>query len=411
MTLHAGIAEHIITPSLKKPVFLAGFGRNRRATAVHDDLTIRALALQSGRTAVVLAALDLIGFFRWHAQDVRKMLRKTCPDFDLILASTHTHHGPDTMGLYGPSAFTPGLDPEYLAWLKATIARTLVQAVDHLQPVSLKTCCLSVPGVAMNARDPEIVDEELTCIQFLDLEEDKILATVMNFPCHPEVLFDENTIITADYPHFLRKTVEAETNGFCLFFSGALGGMMTPDVEDHSFEEAEAMGQRLAAEGLACLQQAAPINNPMLEHKRQEFSTPLFSPLLRLAMITGVIKGGPTWKRQKITETNLIRIGPAWFVSVPGELLPKLGLRIKSLLRQAGAQCPGIIGLANDETGYILPEADYRYPLNPFKPGSHYEETMSLGPKIGLRLMTAIEKLIAQEEKRSNASAVEEKGD
>ena len=33
-----GYAQTIITPSLDKPVFLAGFGHNRRAKTIHDDL-------------------------------------------------------------------------------------------------------------------------------------------------------------------------------------------------------------------------------------------------------------------------------------------------------------------------------------------------------------------------------------
>ena len=45
-----GYAQNIITPSLERPVFLAGFGQNRRATAIHDDLYVRALALRSSGT-------------------------------------------------------------------------------------------------------------------------------------------------------------------------------------------------------------------------------------------------------------------------------------------------------------------------------------------------------------------------
>ncbi len=394
MPLTAGYAQNIITPVLDKPVFLAGFGRNRRATAVHDDLYVRALALKTETTAIVLAAVDLIGFFRWHMLDVREAFHKSCPDYDLILASTHTHHGPDTMGLYGPKTFTSGVDPDYMASLKQTITRTLVAAATHRSEVRLKACALNVTGLAINARDPEIRDEALTCLQFLS--GNAVVATLMDYACHPEVLFDENTVITSDYPGFLRKAVEEETNAPCLFFSGALGGMMTPDVEDHSFEEAEVMGKTLAAAGLAALGKAPLFENPSVIHRRKVFTTPLFSPLLRLAMITGVMKGGPTWKAKKTTEANLLRVGPAWLACVPGELLPKLGLQIKEQMQDAGATVVGVIGLANDETGYILPEEDYHYPANPFEPGEHYEETNSIGPKIGPRLMAAIKVLIKE---------------
>jgi hypothetical protein len=63
-------------------------------------------------------------------------------------------------------------------------------------------------------------------------------------------------------------------------------------------------------------------------------------------------------------------------------------------MRQAGAGTAGVIGLANDELGYILPKGDFRYPINPFKPSHHYEETMSVGREIGPLVVEAIQSLI-----------------
>jgi hypothetical protein len=51
--------------------------------------------------------------------------------------------------------------------------------------------------------------------------------------------------------------------------------------------------------------------------------------------------------------------------------------------------------LANDELGYILPQEDYVYPEDPFEPGDHYEETMSVGPEAGPRLLSALRAMLA----------------
>jgi hypothetical protein len=97
----------------------------------------------------------------------------------------------------------------------------------------------------------------------------------------------------------------------------------------------------------------------------------------------------------KITsEINLIKIGPAWFATIPGELLPKLGLVLKAGMRAAGAQAAGVICLANDELGYILPAEDFRFPLNPFKPGKHYEETNSISKEMGPAVVEAVRSLL-----------------
>ncbi|MBN1665871.1 MAG: neutral/alkaline non-lysosomal ceramidase N-terminal domain-containing protein [Anaerolineales bacterium] len=396
-----GYAQTDITPALERPVYLAGFGQNRRATGVHDPLYARALALQQGDTSLVLCALDLIGFFQDAVQQVTGRVQVEFPDVQLIIASTHTHHGPDTMGLWGPDDRRRGVDERYYAALKDQVVVTILDSLQRLQPVAhFKTGAIQAPGLAKNARDPEIRDEELTCLQFLD-EHSNPMATVVDFPCHPEVLWEHNPIITSDYPGVLRQQIEAVTGAPAVFFSGALGGMMTPDVQEHSFAEAEAMGRALAQVALDCLANAPSQRAGEIELavRRSWFEVRLSNILFQVAIRRGLL---PDPRQQKglfkgpvRSQVNLVCIGGCWLVTVPGELLPKLGLQIKAQLRAGGAPVTGIIGLANDELGYILPPEDFRYPLNPLAPGEHYEETMSISKQIGPRMMAAVAALLA----------------
>ena len=117
------------------------------------------------------------------------------------------------------------------------------------------------------------------------------------------------------------------------------------------------------------------------------------NPLFAMAMEAGLLADSLIGAGEVVTEANLLKIGPAWLATAPGELLPKLGLETKARLRAAGAGVPAVIGLANDELGYILPQEEFVYPENPFEPGDHYEETMSIGPEAGPRLMEAIREL------------------
>jgi len=234
--MRLGYSQAIITPSLEKTVYLAGFGQNRTAESIHDDLFVRAAAISDGDTTLVLCALDLIGFFQNDVREIIQRVQITAPDVQIIIASTHTHHGPDTQGLWGPDDKTRGVDEDYLLALKEKIAQTIEQSlVLEFKADRLKVGSVHVPGTAKNARDPEIVDDELTVLQFLS-PEGKPALTIMDFPCHPEVLWEHNLHITSDYPGQLRKRVEAQTKAPAVFFSGALGGMMTPDVEENSFE-------------------------------------------------------------------------------------------------------------------------------------------------------------------------------
>lgn len=391
-----GYAQTVLTPALDRPVFLAGFGNNRRAKNIHDDLFARVLSISDGSTTVVLCALDLIGFFQIDVQNIIKTLsgdqvfKQINPH--VVIASTHTHHGPDTMGLWGPDQKTRGVDEEWLSLIKPRIVTTILAALADMRIAEVCFTSVHVPGVAKNARNPEIVDDELTLAQFVG-EKGNPLATLFDFPCHPEVLWDHNPSITSDYPGFLRLEVEKITAAPCIFFSGALGGMMTPDVQDHSFDEAQVMGTRLAQEGVRALAglAAEPVK---LQYQSTLIKARLTNILYKLAFLRKLLPDIRDKAGRVTSQVGLLRIGGLWLATVPGEMLPKLGLAVKQDLLKAGAQVAGVIGLANDELGYILPAEDFKYPWNPFNPGSHYEETNSIGKEIGPSVVAGIGSLL-----------------
>jgi hypothetical protein len=346
----------------------------------------------------VLVALDLIGFFRHDVYEVIETL-KVSEAFrvlkpEVLIASVHPHHGPDTMGMWGPDAKTNGVDMDYMRSLKEKIAATILASLVDLQPVTVKTTSVHVPGLAKNARNPEIVDDELTLAQFVGQIGNLPYVSLFNFPCHPEVLWEHNPHITADYVGYLRAEVERQTGAPCIFFAGALGGMMTPDVKDHSFEEAGFMGTKLAQEGVQALGAVDGEKWDAVSVQKKMIEIELNNPLFKLAMSMKVLPDVRNQAGRIETEVNLIKIGGLWFAAVPGELLPKLGLQLKAQMKAAGAQVAGVIGLANDEQGYILPVEDFKFPLNPFKPGKHYEETNSIGKGIAPAVMDGIASLL-----------------
>ena len=391
-----GYAQTVITPSLDKPVYLAGFGQNRRAETVHDDLYARVLTIQTEEITLVLVALDLIGFFQQDMKDVVEALKVPDVNLHVVIASTHTHHGPDTMGLWGPDQKTCGVDLDYMHVIKQKIVDVIHASLSKLEPASVKWTSVHVPGLVKNARNPEIMDDELTLLQFVGQVGNLPYATLFNFPCHPEVLWDMNPNITSDYVHTLREEVEKQTGAPCIFFSGALGGMMTPDVKDHSFEEAEFMGRKLAEEGLKALGEVKSSNQlSVISVAKKEIKARLTNILYKLAFGRKLLPDTRDKQGCIPTEVNLIRIGGLWLATVPGELLPKLGLQLKAWMKAAGAQVTGVIGLANDELGYILPVEDFKYPWNPFKPGAHYEETNSIGKDITPKVMDAVKEMVS----------------
>lgn len=396
MTLHIGYAQSVITPSLDRPVYLAGFGQNRRALTIHDDLYARALALTDGSTSVVLVAVDLIGLGHNVYLALQNRLCTTHPGAGLLIAATHTHHGPDTIGLWGPDESTSGVDPAYMAGLQTQIADTADRALSATIPAQFRAASIDVPGVVRNGRDPEILDQELTCHQFFSPVDNSVLATWLIFPCHPEVLWDNNLHITADYIDAMRCTVEAASGAPCLVMVGALGGMMTPAMPGHTFDDAERMGIVLAEAALSALHKAAPKPLTRFAYRRHELVLPMQNPLFEAAQQAGLLPDLKTDEGMVKTEASLVQLGDSWFIGVPGELLPELGLQFKAMLKKSGAQQAAVIGLANDELGYILPDEGFVTPKDWFEPGDSYEESMSVCPHAGSSLTAAIRTLLSQ---------------
>jgi hypothetical protein len=56
-----------------------------------------------------------------------------------------------------------------------------------------------------------------------------------------------------------------------------------------------------------------------------------------------------------------------------------------------------LIGLADDELGYILPDDEFVTPTDYMRPGQQYEESMSPGPNTGSLVLDAAKRLIVNQ--------------
>lgn len=299
-----------------------------------------------------------------------------------------------------------------------------------------------VANVLSDHRDPWVVDPNVGAARFVDEQGDTIV-TLLNWACHPETAADENTLWSADYVHALRRTVEQGSQwatapgrpgvgGPALFISGALGGMMTtlgvsvtnPDGDTYqaaSFEKADSIGQIIGEMALDALDVGESITDPKLRFMAQSFPLVVANTNFLFAFDAGIIE------REVIdvdgsqgieTEMAIVDIGPLRMVTVPGELLPELAVGgydgshvhapgvplvdptnpnppnldaapagpylLERLAAEDPLRYPWIIGLGNDELGYIIPEYDFivddALPYFNEAEGDHYEETNSIGP-------------------------------
>ena len=95
-------------------VWMAGFQPGRYATGVHDPLMARALAMQTGNVTYMVISLDLVGLLYVRVRKMRDAIQQKTgvPAGHIIIACTHTHSGPDTIGLWGGLPGLSGLNEE-----------------------------------------------------------------------------------------------------------------------------------------------------------------------------------------------------------------------------------------------------------------------------------------------------------
>lgn len=112
------MAKTAISPPLgtdRPPVWIAGYNNGRQATAIHDDIWARCMlvrVIDGNKTkSIALVSLDLIGYFYPETLKIRRLFKQKYPNLPIdyiLVASTHTHEGPDTLGLWGKTNHESG---------------------------------------------------------------------------------------------------------------------------------------------------------------------------------------------------------------------------------------------------------------------------------------------------------------
>ncbi len=129
----AGACAQDITPT-KFPISVNGGMSDRQATAVHDRLHARCLALDDGTHKLVLVVCDSCMIPRAITDAAKELARKTTgiPPECITISATHTHTAPTVGGV-----FQSDPDEGYVEYLKEKIAAGIAKAVANLEPARI----------------------------------------------------------------------------------------------------------------------------------------------------------------------------------------------------------------------------------------------------------------------------------
>jgi hypothetical protein len=396
--LKVGVGKAIITPDPLLPVS-GGVGAGRTATAKQGELTARAMVLQQGETKVAIVQLDLLGFPSILCARVHKQVPRIPAD-NILIGSTHTHSAPDCYGFPGLDG-KPSGDLKYMDFVCNQAAIAVNQALDNLQTAQLKIATGDAKGkIAYNYYAPELYDPRMSVIQAIT-PAGKTIGTLVNYAVHPEVLGNGVGLVSPDLVGPLCDKLEADLGGMGMFMNGAQGGMVTADNrildkpsepinakwhDARVWDECLRIGNLMASEAERIVKDAAPQTDPAVACYSKEVKFPVESRLMWTIILASPLKYPHNDDKSISTRLNLVNIGDAQILTIPGEALPNIGYYLK---RHMKGKNNLLFGLTNDAFGYILTKVDF----NSFKRYEYVSGT-SLGEMTGEILIENALKLI-----------------
>ena len=416
-------------------IYLAGFGNDRPAKGCADDIWVRTLVVDDGETRIAFTSLDIVGALEHGAWSgfahARALLDPGVGIDTFIWSSTHSHQGPDTIGLWGTDTTVDGKFPLYLQFIDRQVAKAIEVAVGDLRPVARVRAMHVGPEedpalrglqVRTRCRPPFIFDDELRALAFEDAS-GETLATLLNWSTHPESLESENELVSSDFVHYIRDEVESRVGGTSVYFSGDLGAAEIvgdscvggaparnddgsnefDNRDDIGFPRTEEIGRAVGDAIVRGLAEADEVAVSSIDVRSKTYRFAASNLTFELGRQIGVLDLDPeiydsakcpgsdglcgTVEQHAIVLNDGAGKAQVEIVTLPGEVFPELYLGVENHRR---TDCPEadtglppepsirdamssehrfVIGLSPDEIGYIVPAYDYQ-PANIFDEAS-----------------------------------------
>jgi hypothetical protein len=320
------------------------------------------LVIQSGQRRVGLVSLDLLGLadaavdgMPAFKERIVAAAKGVIAADDLMLASTHTHSGPESLALSELYQTQPFQD--WVRHLAERVGAALAEAGQGMRPARLAAGTGHAPGLGENRRiktsrgitsaravrptdtvfGPEgPADDRVLVLAFLD-EADRPLAALVNATAHPvyEMCIKQ---VSPDYPGELCRILEARHGGArVLFLQGAAGNINPPNVSTG------------AGDAIRHAETLAGVVDRVFAHLEPMPGNELGLRWRQVNLPARDLQGEPQAEPLRAT-LGAVRLGDASLVLLPGEPFVEIGLAVS-----AASPFPftAVAGYAEEYIGYI----------------------------------------------------------
>ncbi len=400
-----GAATADITPD--GPVNLGGFGlgdgtvipdaimgRGGFGEARSERIRARAIVFDDGEQTIALTDIETQGMFAayqdgpYGLSDIADQVAKDIPGLPadhILIASDHTHSGPDTIGAWG------GVPPAYLKYIHDQTVKAIEDAYAGRVLADVRAGHSDASDLVYNqsctealnqSKDPEYPGPDVCATPGKDgffrvvqatNGNGAVVATFAAYAAHATGGGGDG--LHGDWPQFLSDRMTAAFGGVGLAMEGANGGTQPcrttcaftkPDNPGYNEPNRKtALMLNYMAHVEDSLAHAAPVRGPVgaAQTKIREAIT---GPTV-LGLFTGGHRIGARLLRSHENPwvvgntvrsvASALRVGGVLFAGTPGEGFPAIGGGVRDAVSDEQEVIQ--LGLANDQLGYLIAPVSY----------------------------------------------------
>jgi hypothetical protein len=370
-------------------------GRGGRGEKRSETIRSRATVVDDGKTAVAIANIETQGYFAAYQDGpygLRDMAARVAADIpalkvgNILIASDHTHSGPDTIGVWG------GVADDYLRYIADQTVAAIEAAYADRKFASLRAGHSDAPDLIYNqsctealnqSKEPDYPGPDVCATPGKDgmfrvlqatAPSGNVLLTFAAYAAHATAGGGDG--VHGDWPQFLSDAMTTEYGGTGLAMVGALGGTQPcrtacafTDPKNPGYNIGDRKSAYIANYGAHvrdALAHAVPVTGPVRAAQgfiREAITGPAVTGLFTAGsyMGAGIYRNheSPWVNGQTIrTIASAIRIGNVAIVGTPGEGFPRIGQDVRDALGTSATEVIQL-GLANDQLGYLIAPASY----------------------------------------------------
>lgn len=285
-----GVAREDITPPVGIFSRTWGAAKNNTAAGIHRPLTMTVLTLQDDPESPPLVLIDTdLGW--WGSLSFERKFRKRVLD-ELKLAPqqymfscTQTHSVPPLCipepQWQGGEILSAFVERVFDAVLQATRQALATARAGTLEWHTGRCALASNRDLPQGNRvvvgfNPAIPADDTLLVGRVAAASGEIMATIVDYACHPTTLGWDNTLISPDYVGAMRETIQQNTNGApSMFLQGASGELAPRYQYVGDTAVADAHGRELGFAALGTLAAMQPVGNELVFDRVVESGTAL----------------------------------------------------------------------------------------------------------------------------------------